>query len=193
VLVSASAIGYYGDRGDEVLDEGAGRGAGFLADVVEAWEGATAPASEAGIRVVLLRTGLVLSPAGGVLGRLLPLFKWGIGGRIGPGTQYQSWIALDDEVAVIGRALADDALRGPVNAVAPTPVTNAELTTALSRALHRPAVLPVPSAALRLGLGRQMADEMLLASQRVSPAVLQAVDFPFRHTELDEALASLLG
>jgi uncharacterized protein len=193
VLVSASAIGYYGDRGDEELTEGSSPGAGFLAGVVEAWEGATRPAAEAGMRVVTVRTGLVLAPEGGLLGRLLPLFRTGVGGRLGSGAQWMSWITLEDEVAVVLRALTDGRLEGPVNATAPGPVTNAGFTTALGRAVHRPAVVPVPAAALRLALGRAMADETALVSQRVAPAVLTALGFEFAHPDLDGALAAVTG
>jgi len=193
VLVSASAIGYYGDRGDEELTEPSAQGDGFLAGVVEAWEASTRPASDAGLRVVLLRTGLVLSADGGVLGRLAPLFRLGLGGKLGPGTQYMSWISLEDQVGVIIRALTDGRLAGPVNAVAPNPVTNAQFTVALGQILHRPARLAVPSAVLRLGLGRAMADEMLLASQRVVATVLTEVGFPFRHSDLKGTLTDLVG
>jgi uncharacterized protein (TIGR01777 family) len=172
VLVSASAIGIYGHRGSEELTEVSGRGGGFLADVAAAWEAAAEPAVAAGVRVVNLRTGLVLSTTGGVLAKQLPLFKLGVGGRLGPGTQYQSWISIDDEVAVIEAAIADQSLAGPVNAVAPHPVTNAQFTAALGGALHRPTLATVPAAALRLALGKEMADQTVLASQQVLPAVL---------------------
>ncbi len=192
VLVSASAIGYYGDRGDEELTEGSTEGTGFLAGVAAAWERATGPAAEAGIRVVHLRTGLVLAPKGGVLGKQLPLFRLGAGGRLGPGTQYMSWITLDDEVAVIRRALSDGRYEGALNAVAPTPVTNAEFTASLAGALHRPAFAHVPAAALRLALGTEMANETALVSQRVVPTVLAANGFEFGASTLDEAWVSVL-
>ena len=158
VLVSASAVGYYGDRGDEVLTEQSSAGSGFLADVCLAWEGATAPAVDAGIRTVVLRTGIVLSASGGALARQLPLFRLGVGGRIGTGRQYRSWITLDDEVAAILHCLGDATLSGPVNAVAPHPATDAELAKALGHALHRPSFMVVPAPALKLVLGSEMAD-----------------------------------
>ena len=193
VLVSASAIGYYGDRGDEELTERSSPGPGFLAEVVEAWEGATRPASEAGVRVVTVRTGLVLARGGGLLGKLVPLFRSGLGGRLGAGTQWMSWISLPDEVAVVLRALTDGRLDGPVNATAPGAVTNAEFTAALGRAVHRPAVVPVPATALRLALGRAMADETALVSQRVVPSVLAGLGFGFAHADLDAALTAVTG
>jgi len=193
VLVSASAVGYYGDRGAEVLDEAAPAGTGFLAGVCEAWEAATAPAEEAGVRTVRVRTGIVLSPTGGALAKQLPLFKLGVGGRIGSGRQYRSWITLDDEVAVLLRCVDDDALSGPVNATAPTPATDAELAQALGAALHRPAVLPVPSVALKVALGAEMATDMVLASQRAVPDRLTAAGFTFHHTDLDEAVRSVVA
>ena len=193
VLVSASAIGYYGNRADEELTEESSKGPGFLADVAAAWERATGPAEDAGIRVVHLRTGLVLAPKGGVLGKQLPLFRIGAGGRLGPGTQYMSWITLADEVAVILRALTDGRYEGALNAVAPTPVTNAEFTVSLAGALHRPPFAHVPAAALRLALGTEMADETALVSQRVLPTVLAANGFEFGSATLDEAWDVVLG
>jgi uncharacterized protein (TIGR01777 family) len=193
VLVSASAIGYYGNRADEELTEESSKGPGFLADVAAAWERATGPAEDAGIRVVHLRTGLVLAPKGGVLGKQLPLFRIGAGGRLGPGTQYMSWITLADEVAVILRALTDGRYEGALNAVAPTPVTNAEFTASLAGALHRPSFAHVPAAALRLALGTEMADETALVSQRVLPTVLAANGFEFGSATLDEAWDVVLG
>ncbi|MGO9029378.1 MAG: TIGR01777 family oxidoreductase [Acidimicrobiales bacterium] len=193
VLVSASAIGIYGERGNEELTEQSPRGSGFLADVAAAWEESTLPATDAGVRVVNIRTGLVLAAGGGVLGKQLPLFKVGLGGKLGPGTQYQSWIALDDEVAVILRALTDGRLTGPVNAVTPNPVTNAEFTSTLGRLLHRPTLCSVPAAALRLALGHQMAEETVLVSQRVVPEVLVTSGFSFAHADLGDALASVVG
>jgi len=172
VMVSASAVGFYGDRGDEVLTEQSGPGTGFLAEVCSAWEAASEPASAAGVRVVLLRSGVVLASGGGALAKQLPIFGLGLGGRLGSGRQYLSWITLGDEVAVIRRALDDDALRGPLNATAPGPVTNAEFTRALGRALHRPAALWVPRPALAVAFGRDMARELLLGGQRVLPAAL---------------------
>ncbi len=193
VYASASAIGFYGDRGDEVLDESAPRGEGFLADVCAAWEEAASPVEDAGIRTVLLRSGIVLSRRGGALAKQLPLFKLGLGGRLGSGRQYVSWITLEDEVAAILHAIDDDACRGPVNLTAPSAVTNAELTHALGRALHRPTALAVPGPALRLALGREMADELLLGGQRVVPGVLSSCGFTFRHPDIDTALTAVLA
>jgi uncharacterized protein (TIGR01777 family) len=192
VLVSGSAIGFYGDRGDEVLTEASAPGTGFLADVARAWEGATAPAEAAGIRVAHLRTGIVLDRRKGALAKLLPLFRFGLGGRMGSGRQWMSWIALADEVEAICFLLTHD-VRGPVAAVAPNPVTNADLAKALGRALHRPAVVPVPAFGPRLVLGRDMADQLLFASQRVRPAVLDDAGFTFHHPELDGALTATLA
>jgi uncharacterized protein (TIGR01777 family) len=191
-LVCASAVGIYGDRGEEVLSERSAPGRGFLADVCRGWEEAADPAREAGIRVVHLRIGLVLSRRGGALAAMLPLFRKGLGGRIGSGRQYMSWISLEDLAGAIHFCLDESGLEGPVNAVAPRPVTNREFTRVLGRVLKRPALLPAPSFALRLMLGR-MADELLLASVRVEPAKLLNADFSFRHVELEEALHSLLG
>lgn len=194
VFVSASAIGYYGpDRGDEVLDESAARGPGFLAGVVDDWERATAPAAEAGLRVVTVRTGLVQSPRGGTLRLFRPLFSAGLGGRLGDGQMWQSWIGIDDLVDVYHRALYDPALAGPVDAVAPGAVRNADYTRTLARVLRRPAVLPVPSLGPRLLLGPEGASELAEASQRVSPAALLTVGHRFRHPTLEPALRHLLG
>ncbi len=192
VLVSASAVGYYGDRGAEWLTEESGAGAGFLADVCRAWE-AEAEAIDGRLRVVRLRSGIVLTDRGGALARQLPLFRLGLGGRLGTGRQYVSWITLDDHLAVVRRAIDDDRLAGPVNATAPVPVTNAELTAALGRALKRPAIAPAPRPALRLALGRQLADELLLAGQRAVPAQLTAVGHSFAHPDIDTALGSLFA
>ncbi len=191
VLVNASAVGFYGDGGDRELSEADPRGAGFLADVCDAWEAATVPARDAGVRTVCVRSGIVLSAGGGAMGRLLPLFRLGLGGRLGGGNQWMSWITLRDEVAVLCRALDDPDLTGPVNAVAPAPVTNAAFTATLARVLHRPAVLAVPGWALRAAMGR-MADEMLLAGQRVRPRVLEAAGHRFEDPELEGALEGLL-
>lgn len=193
VLVSASAVGYYGDRGDEELTEESGSGRGFLAEVVKDWEGATAPARAAGIRVVNLRSGIVLSSRGGALGRILPLFKLGLGGRLGSGRQRWSWIALDDEVGLIDHALSTPSLAGPLNATAPRPVTNAEFTRALARVLGRPSFLAVPRPTLSVVMGRELVDEMLLASQRVVPARALSTGYEFAHPDLQGALRSLLG
>jgi hypothetical protein len=192
VLVSASAVGYYGDRGEEVLTEESPSGAGFLAQVCREWEAACGPAVQKGIRVVNLRTGMVLSAAGGVLQRMLPLFRRGLGGRVESGRQYLSWIALDDLVGVIVHALTCDKLAGPVNAVAPNPVTNLEFTKVLGRVLRRPTFLAVPAWALRLALG-QMVDELVLVSTRVAPVRLAATGFVFRYPELEGALRYVLG
>ncbi|RPF22361.1 TIGR01777 family oxidoreductase [Myceligenerans xiligouense] len=194
VFVCASAIGYYGaDRGDEVLDESSTGGDGFLADVVADWEQATVPAAAAGVRVVNVRTGLVQSPRGGTLRLLRPLFTAGLGGRIGDGRMWQSWIGIDDLVDVYHRALYDSALAGPVNAVAPEPVRNGAYAATLARVLRRPAVLPVPGLGPRLLLGPEGARELAEASQRVSPAVLESRGHRFRHAELEPALRHLLG
>jgi uncharacterized protein (TIGR01777 family) len=193
VVVSASAVGIYGDRGDEILTEASAPGTGFLADVCRAWEAAAGPAADAGIRVVCLRSGVVLSPDGGFLPRVLPLFRVGLGGRLGSGRQFVSWITLADEVDVILRAIADERLAGPVNATAPGPVTNGELTKALGRALHRPTPFAVPRPALGLAMGHDLAGELILASQRVVPAALEALNHRFGTTDLDDALASMVG
>jgi uncharacterized protein (TIGR01777 family) len=192
VLVSASAVGFYGDRGDEVLTEESRGGTGFLPDVCRAWEAACAPARERGIRVVHPRIGVVLSGAGGALGKMLPLFRLGLGGRIGDGRQWFSWVALDDLIGIILHALVTESLEGPVNAVAPRAVTNAEFTRALARVLGRPAVIPVPGFALRAVFG-ESADAMLLAGQRVDPARLRASGYVWRYPDLDGALRHLLG
>ncbi|MFD6444001.1 TIGR01777 family oxidoreductase [Promicromonospora sp. NPDC060204] len=192
VFVSASAIGFYGpDRGDEVLTETSERGDGFLADVVDDWEQATSAAD--GLRVVNVRTGLVQSPRGGTLRLFYPLFAAGLGGRLGDGQMWQSWIGIDDLVDVYHRALYDERLSGPVNAVAPTPVRNAAYTATLAGVLRRPAVLPVPDLGPRLLLGQEGADELAQASQRVSPEVLLALGHRFRHPTLEPALRHLLG
>lgn len=192
VLVSASATGFYGDRGDEILDEDSPPGTGFLADVCRAWEDAYLPAVDAGLRVVLLRIGVVLSARGGALKRMLPPFRFGLGGRLGSGRQYMSWIGLEDLVGVVVRALTDETLSGPVNAVAPDPVTNTEFTRTLARVLRRPAVLPVPAFALRAIAG-EMADALLLSSTRVRPARLLDRGFPYRHPGLGQALENETG
>ena len=190
VLVCASATGYYGDRGEEILVEDSQPGSGFLAEVVRAWEAATAPARDAGIRVVHLRSGVVLSPNGGALGGLLPVFRLGLGGRLGSGRQFMPWITLDDEVGAIVHALTRDDLRGPVNFVSPHAVMNREFTATLGRALRRPALCAVPAPMLRLALG-ELGGE-LLASQRVHPARLLNSGYAFRYPELETALHHLL-
>jgi hypothetical protein len=169
VLVSASAVGFYGDRGDEVLTETSASGTGFLAEVCRAWEAAAQPAADRGIRTVFLRTGIVLSRHGGAWGKQLPLFRVGLGGRMGAGDQYRSWITLDDEIGALVHCLADDGIAGPVNATAPAPATDAELAKAIGAVLHRPTVMAVPATALRLVLGREMAEELILGGQRVLP------------------------
>jgi uncharacterized protein len=187
-LVNASAVGFYGDGGDEELTEHSSSGSGFLAAVSRAWEAATAPASDAGIRTVVLRSGIVLSARGGALARQLPLFRLGVGGRLGRGRQYRSWITLRDEVRVIFHCLEDSSLRGPVNATAPHPVTDAEFANALGDALGRPAVLAVPGFALQLALGKEMATELLLVGQRALPASLTTRAFPFSDGLIADAL-----
>ncbi len=192
VLVSASAIGYYGNRGDQVLDEESSAGSLFLSEVAKAWEAATEPASRNGIRVVNLRIGFVLSKAGGGLATMLLPFQWGFGGRVGSGRQYLSWIAIDDVVGAISHAILSDALRGPVNAVAPHPVTNREFTKTLGRVLWRPTIFPLPVFAAHMVMG-EMADNLLLASARVQPARLLASGYEFRFPELKGALRHVLG
>lgn len=190
-LLSGSAIGFYGATDDEELNERSGAGTGFLADVCREWEAATSPAEDAGIRVAHLRTGIVLSPAGGALKKLLPLFRFGLGGRMGSGRQWQSWISIDDQIAAIAFLLGAD-ISGPVNLTAPTPVTNAEFTKVLADALSRPALLPIPSFGPRLLLGRDLADALLFTGQRVLPGRLTEAGYTFEHGTLAEALASLL-
>lgn len=191
-FVCASAIGFYGDRGSEVVDEESAPGAGFLAEVCKEWEAAAAPAEARGIRVVKLRFGVVLTGAGGALKQMLLPFKLGVGGRLGSGKQYMSWISIEDAVGAIVHCLANASLSGPVNVVAPEAATNAEFTKALGRALRRPTLFPVPAPALKLALG-QMADELLLASTRVQPKVLQESGYAFRNPDLNSALRSALG
>ncbi|MGH8960572.1 MAG: TIGR01777 family oxidoreductase [Jatrophihabitantaceae bacterium] len=193
-LICASAIGYYGpDRGDELLDEDAERGDGFLADVVTAWEGATTPASAAGIRVAHIRTGIVQSPRGGALRLQRPLFAAALGGRLGDGRQWTSWIDLDDLTDIYLRAVLDTALAGPVNAVSPQPVRNEDYTATLARVLRRPALLPVPAAGPRLLLGRQGAREVALAGQLVIPARLTSTGHSLRRPQLEDCLRHQLG
>ncbi|MGE3173866.1 MAG: TIGR01777 family oxidoreductase [Planctomycetota bacterium] len=191
VLLSASATGIYGDRGDEPLVEDSAPGRGFLAEVAAAWERGTAPLEQQGARVVHLRIGVVLGPGGGALAKMLPAFRLGLGGRLGGGRQFMSWIALDDLLGAIAFLLQRDDARGPVLCVAPQPVTNREFTRELGRALRRPALLPVPAFALRLLFG-QMADEALLASQRAMPGRLLQLGYAFRHPELASALRAAL-
>ena len=194
VLVSGSAIGYYGDRGDELLTEGSQPGTGFLAEVCTSWEAATAPAVEAGIRTPLVRTGIVLDPAGGSLGKQLFAFKLGLGAKAGRGTQWISWITLADEVAALRHVLADKTITGPVNLVAPNPVTNAEFTDALGQALHRPTFLRIPRAVRHLPFGiGDLVDSLLFTSARVRPGVLDRTGFTFSDPNLGPALADLLN
>ena len=191
VLVSASAIGYYGDRGEQIVRENSAPGTDFLAEVCHAWEAAAAPAEQRGIRVVYLRLGIVLSPTGGALAKMLTPFRLGLGGRIGSGKQYMSWIALDDVVGAIHHALTTPTLQGPVNVVSPTPVTNAVFTHTLGHVLGRPTCIPLPSIAARLVFG-EMADALLLASTRVEPAQLAASGYTFLYPDLEVALRHLL-
>ncbi len=191
-LLAASAAGIYGDRGDEILDESSSDGSGFLADLCREWEAAARPAVEADIRVVHLRLGVVLGGGAGALGRMAPLFQLGLGGRLGDGRQWMSWIGLEDTVGAILFLLENPVLAGPVNLTAPNPVTNAEFTRALGRALHRPALLPAPAFALRLALG-EMAREALLASARIRPARLLDAGFRFAQPTVEAALAAALA
>jgi uncharacterized protein len=193
VLVSASAIGFYGDRGDEVVTELSAPGDDFLAEVVSAWEGATAPAAEAGIRVVHARSGIVLSGDGGVLPRMALPFRFFVGGRLGSGRQWVSWMSIEDEVGALRFLIERDDLASPVNLVAPEPVTNAELARAIGDVLHRPSLVPVPAFGPRLVLGREMADELLFVSQRVRPGVLIDAGYPFVHTDVTAGLRAALG
>ncbi|MGH9227070.1 MAG: TIGR01777 family oxidoreductase [Acidimicrobiales bacterium] len=193
VFVSGSAVGYYGDRGDEELTEASGPGTGFLADVVRQWEEATAPAQAAGIRVVTLRSGIIQAGSGGALERLMLPFKLGFGGRWGSGKQWLSWVHLQDEVGAIRHVIDTDNLSGPVNATAPNPVTVADYADALGKALHRPTVLPTPTLALKAILGSELVREMMLGGQRVLPAKLQASGYAFRHPDLAGALADAVA
>jgi uncharacterized protein len=190
-LLSGSAVGYYGDTGGVAVDESAPSGSGFLADLVREWEAATQAAHDAGVRVVTLRTGLVLSPSGGLLGPLKVLYKFALGGRIGSGTQYMPWISLDDEVGAIAFLLEHPSVVGPVNLTGPTPVTNAEFTKTLAEAVGRPAPFAVPAFVLRTVAGAQ-GEELLLYGQRAVPAKLEAAGYPFRHPTLRDALAAAL-
>lgn len=193
VLVSGSAVGYYGNRGDEVLTESSRPGNDFLAEVCTAWEAATAPAKDAGIRVAHIRTGIVLSGRGGALPKMLLPFKFGIGGKLGSGRQWMSWISLADEVAAILHLLGNDDLAGAFNLTAPNPVTNADMTKAIGTALHRPTVIPAPAFALKAALGPEMAEELLLVSQRALPTRLLDSGFTFAHPELADALGVALA
>ena len=192
ILLSGSAVGFYGDRGDEVCTEHSAPGTGFLPEVCLDWEAATAAAEAAGVRVAHLRTGIVLDADGGVLPRMALPFKLFVGGRLGTGRQWLSWIHVDDEVGAIRFLLAND-VSGPVNLTAPAPVTNAVLSKALGRVLHRPAVLPVPAFPLRLALGREMADNLLFTGQRVVPEVLASNGYEFEHPDIEGALRDVLA
>jgi uncharacterized protein (TIGR01777 family) len=192
VLITASAIGYYGDRGDKILREDSPPGQGFLPEVCREWEAASQPAAAVGIRTAQVRIGLVLSPVGGALQKMLTPFRLGFGGNMGNGRQWWSWIDVEDLVGAIHHILENDRLAGAVNAVAPNPVTNAEFTKTLARILSRPAIFPMPAFAARLAFG-QMADELLLASQRVEPGKLLSSGYAFQRSDLRTALESLLG
>jgi uncharacterized protein len=191
-LVNASAVGFYGDTRDRAVDESAPHGDGFLAQLCQDWEAAAEPAADAGVRVVLVRTGLVLAAKGGLLGRMKPLFSLGLGARLGNGRQYVPWISLEDEVRALLFAIRTDGLAGPVNLTGPAPVTNAEFTAALGRAVNRPTVFTVPGFALRTLLG-EFADEGALSGQRAIPAALQRAGFQFHHDTVAEALAYATG
>jgi uncharacterized protein (TIGR01777 family) len=196
VLVSGSAVGIYGDRGDEVLDETSAQGTGLLADICRSWEASTAPAVERGIRVVTVRTGIVLGGHGGAKARILaaqiPVFKLGLGAKLGDGKQWTSWVALDDEIGVLLRAVDDSSLVGPVNSVSPNPVRNAEMTDAIASSLGRRSRLAIPATVLRLGIGRGAADEVLLASQKVLPKKLNDIGYVHAYEHLSDALAAAL-
>jgi len=192
VFLSGSAIGIYGARNDEQLTEVSTHGTGFLAEVCEQWEAAAQPAVDAGIRTVYLRTGIVLSPKGGALKKLLPLFKLGVGGKFGNGKQWQSWISIDDEIGAIEHLLTAN-VSGAVNLTAPNPVTNAEFTKVLASVLKRPAIVPVPTFAPKILLGGELADALLFTGQRVIPAALNASGYNFKHTTLESAFRSLLS
>jgi len=191
-FINASAVGFYGSRGDELVDEDSGPGEGFLASVCRQWELATAPAEQAGIRVVKLRFGVILAKGGGIMGSILGPFKFGLGGKIGSGDQVMSWVAMDDVVAAISFILQNESLRGPINVVAPHPVTNEEFTKTLGHVLSRPTALAMPAFAVRLAFG-EMADEMLLTSQRVIPKKLNDAGYEFQQPELEGALRKHLG
>jgi uncharacterized protein (TIGR01777 family) len=192
VFICASAIGYYGDRGEESLREDSPSGEGFVGEVCRQWEAAAQSVKNAGIRDVQIRTGIVLSAAGGALAKMLPPFRMGVGGNVGNGRQWMSWIDLRDEVGAIEHLLTKDSISGPVNVISPNPVRNAEFTRILASVLHRPAVLPIPAFAARLAFG-QMADELLLASQRVEPSKLVSSDYKFQRPDLRSSLESILS
>lgn len=191
VFVNASAIGYYGDRGDEILDEKSGPGEGFLAELCQAWESEARRAKDKGMRAVFTRFGVILSAKGGALARMLPIFKLGAAGRVGSGRQWMSWIAIPDAIAAIIHALENSDLQGPVNTVSPNPVQNQQFTKVLGKVLRRPTIFPAPAPALKLTLG-QMANELLLSSQRVMPKELERTSFQFGYPELEAALREVL-
>ena len=191
VVLSGSAIGIYGNRGDELLDERSPRGTGFLAEVGQAWEAAADPIAQAGVRLVLLRTGIVLSPDGGALEKMLPPFRLGVGGPMGSGQQWMSWISLEDHLRAMAHALATESVRGAVNLVSPNPVTNASFATTLGRVLRRPALIPLPAIALELMFG-EMAKATILSGQRVAPHALTAAGFQCAEPTLEGALRSML-
>ena len=191
VLLAASAVGFYGDTGDDIVDESAPSGDGFLAEVVRNWEAAAEPAVDAGIRVVIMRTGVVLAAKGGALGKVLPLFRLGLGGRLGDGLQWMSWIALPDYLMALRFLLDREDISGPVNVTAPEPVRNRDYTKAIGRAVHRPALAIVPATALRAALGG-FADEGVLVSQRVVPARLESAGFTFAFGDVDSALTAII-
>jgi uncharacterized protein (TIGR01777 family) len=191
VLVSASAVGYYGNRGDELLTEESSPRADFLSRLAEQWEAEALQARKLGVRVVLARLGIILSKHGGALPQLMLPFKIGVGGKLGTGAQWMSWVAVEDVVRVIRFALENDHVLGPVNVVSPRPVTNAEFATVLAQSMHRPALFRMPAAVLRTLLG-EMADGMLLASQRVAPQTLEKLGYSFRYADLRTALADIL-
>lgn len=192
LFICASATGFYGDRGDELLTEDAAAGQGFLADLTKQWEQACAPAVQAGLRTVNLRFGIVLSPEGGALRKMLLPFKLGIAGKLGSGDQYWSWISLNDVVGAVQHVIANKSIAGPVNVTAPSPVTNAEFTKTLGRVLNRPTIFPAPAFALKLAMG-EMADEALLSSQRVIPRTLADSGYDFIHADLETTLRQLLN
>lgn len=191
VLVSASAIGYYGDRGDETLTEESNPGADFLAGLAQEWEAEALKAEALGIRVVLARFGIILAHEGGALPKMMPPFKIGVGGKLGSGQQWMSWVTLEDVVGILRFAIENAPVRGAINIVSPQPLQNAEFTYVLAKAMHRPALFPAPAFALRLALG-EMADALLLSSQRVAPQVLEKLGYQFLHSDLSAALRSLV-
>ena len=191
-FINASAVGFYGSRGNELVDEESSPGEGFLANVCRQWESATAPAEQSGIRVVKLRLGVIFTPDGGIMGSMLRPFKLGLGGKVGSGEQVISWVAMDDVVAAIGFIIQNESLRGPINIVAPQPVTNEEFTKILGRVLSRPTFMAMPAFAARLAFG-EMADEMMLSSTRVAPKVLNDAGFKFQFPELEGAVRAMLS